>query len=181
MSVFSRLRRVPEYRLLLLDDNMGDVDLVREKLSTTHDFKLTIDAVATLAEAVEMTRQHAYDSLIVDLNLPDSQGLDTVRELRRACPDTAIVVLSGIIQEDLRQEALRAGAQDFLSKEATGDDIVAQVMLYSLERHRVEALTRRKDEERLEREELERWQQRTRNRLHQLEVSVDLARTRTDR
>jgi two-component system cell cycle sensor histidine kinase/response regulator CckA len=133
---------LPTYRLLLVEDNRGDRDLMREQLSEIHDFNLTIDDAGTLQEAMVMVGAQHYDSLIIDLNLPDSFGLDTLKAMRRACPDTPIVVLSGEGRRSLHAEVLRAGAQDFLNKNATGTELMARAMLYSLERHRSEAMRR---------------------------------------
>src|SRR5688572_10480433 len=115
---------------------------MREQLSEIHDFNLTIDDAGTLQDAMVMVGAQHYDSLIIDLNLPDSFGLDTLKTMRRACPDTPIVVLSGEGRRSLYAEVLRAGAQDFLNKNATGTELMARAMLYSLERHRSEAMRR---------------------------------------
>jgi two-component system cell cycle sensor histidine kinase/response regulator CckA len=133
---------LPAYRLLLVEDNRGDRDLMREQLSEIPDFSLTIDDAGTLKAALDMVATQHYDSLIIDLNLPDSFGLDTLKAIRRAVPDTPIVVLSGEGRRSLHTEVLRAGAQDFLSKNASGTELMARAMLYSLERHRSEALRR---------------------------------------
>jgi signal transduction histidine kinase len=133
---------LPAYRLLLVEDNSGDRDLMREQLSEIHDFTLTIDEAGTLQEAMSLVGAQHYDSLIIDLNLPDSYGLDTLKTMRRACPDTPIVVLSGEGRRSLHAAVLRAGAQDFLNKNATGTQLMARAMLYSLERHRAEAMRR---------------------------------------
>ncbi len=113
---------------------------MREQLANIPDFNLTIDDAGTLTAALAMVGERHYDSLVIDLNLPDSQGLDTLRVIRRACPDTPIVVLSGESPTNLQEEVLRAGAQDFLNKNATGTELMARAMLYSLERHRSEAI-----------------------------------------
>src|SRR5262245_31848963 len=78
-----------------------------------------------------MTLNREYDSLVVDLNLPDSRGLSTLQQLRRSCPDTPIVVLSGDTREHIRTDVLREGAQDFLSKNETSFELIARAILYS--------------------------------------------------
>jgi two-component system cell cycle sensor histidine kinase/response regulator CckA len=140
--IASKPLSLPSYRLLLVEDNRGDRDLMREQLSEINDFNLTIDDAGTLRDAMALVAAQHYDSLIIDLNLPDSFGLDTLKAIRRACPDTPIVVLSGEGRRSLHAEVLRAGAQDFLNKNATGTDLMARAMLYSLERHRSEAMRR---------------------------------------
>jgi signal transduction histidine kinase len=126
----------------LVEDNRADRDLMREQLSEISGFNLTIDDAGTLETALAMVAEQHYDSLIIDLDLPDSFGLETLKAMRRACPDTPIVVLSGEGRRSLHAEVLRAGAQDFLNKNSTGTDLMARAMLYSLERHRSEAMRR---------------------------------------
>jgi two-component system, cell cycle sensor histidine kinase and response regulator CckA len=130
---------LPSYRLLLVEDNSGDRDLTRERLSDVPGFTLAIDDAGTLKAARSLVRDHDYDSLVVDLNLPDSQGLDTLQQLRRSCPDTPIVVLSGDARDHIRSDVLREGAQDFLSKNEASFELIARAILYSAERHRSEA------------------------------------------
>jgi len=135
--------QLPSYRLLLVEDNSDDRDLTRERLSDVPGFTLDIDDAGTLEAARSMTLNHEYDSLVVDLNLPDSRGLSTLKQLRRSCPDTPIVVLSGDMREHIRTDVLREGAQDFLSKNETSFELIARAILYSAERHRSEAQRRR--------------------------------------
>jgi signal transduction histidine kinase len=140
--ITSKPLSLPTYRLLLVEDNRGERDLMREQLSAIHDFDLTIDDAGTLQDAIFMVGAQHYDSLILDLNLPDSFGLDTLTVMRRACPDTPIVVLSDDGLRSLHADVLRAGAQDVLDKNAGGTDLMARAMLYSVERHRAEAMRR---------------------------------------
>jgi signal transduction histidine kinase len=140
--IASKPLSLPAYRLLLVEDNRADRDLMREQLSEISGFDLTIDDAGTLETALAMVAEQHYDSLIIDLDLPDSFGLETLKAMRRACPDTPIVVLSGEGRRSLHAEVLRAGAQDFLNKNSTGTDLMARAMLYSLERHRSEAMRR---------------------------------------
>jgi DNA-binding response OmpR family regulator len=141
---------LPAYRLLLVEDSSGNRDLMREHLADIPDFNLTIDEAGTLKAALALVARQHYDSLVVDLNLPDSHGLHTLETIRRACPDTPIVVLSGASETTLQADVLRAGAQDFLNRNATGAELMARAMLYSLERHRSEALRRHVEQSLLE-------------------------------
>ena len=140
MTVSFKAVSFPAYRLLLVEDNRDDRELIRQHLAEMHDFVLTIDDAGTLSEAMALVSHRHYDSLIIDLNLPDSTGLDTLKAIRRACPDTPIVVLSDDGRRSLQADVLGAGAQDFLNKNATSTQLMARAMLYSLERHRSEAM-----------------------------------------
>jgi signal transduction histidine kinase/DNA-binding response OmpR family regulator len=126
------------FKLLLVEDNPGDADLARERLSDIPDYAFEINTVTRLADAIDVLRDDPVDAVILDLNLPDSHGLDTLRRLRKVRREMAIIVLSGAADDALRQQAMDAGAQEFLSKSEPTSRLVARSFLYAVERHRVE-------------------------------------------
>lgn len=136
-------REQASYRLLLVQDPRGDRGLRREHLLEVPGFHLLIDEAGSLRAASALAQAGNYDSLVIDLNLPDGTGLETLRELRRSCHDTPIVVLSGDPRETLREEVLREGAQDFLGKNDAGSAVLARAILYSVERNRADVLRHR--------------------------------------
>ncbi|MGP0089812.1 MAG: response regulator [Xanthobacteraceae bacterium] len=135
------------FQLLLVEDNPGDVDLVRERLSASADHKFELTCVTRLRDAIDVLHSARIDAVLLDLSLPDSSGLETLRRLRAAREDVAIVVFSGIATEELRRLALRAGAQDFIGKDEPPALLLARIMPTALERHR--ALEQHRQVERL--------------------------------
>ena len=103
-------------RILLVEDNPGDADLIREMLPTSEDSGFTVHCVTRLADAVAHLRKNETDLALLDLDLPDSQGIDTVRAARQAAPEMPIVVLTGHQDERMGIAAVQGGAQDFLVK-----------------------------------------------------------------
>ncbi len=126
------------FKLLLVEDNPGDADLARERLADLPDCNFEITLVTRLAEAISTLETAPVDAVVLDLNLPDSHGLDTLRRLRKIHREMAIIVLSGVADEALRRQALLEGAQEFLSKSEPASRLVARSFLYALERHRVQ-------------------------------------------
>src|SRR5215813_12656822 len=124
------------FKLLLVEDNPGDADLARERLSDMPEYAFEINTVTRLADAVEVLRNDPVDAVILDLNLPDSNGLDTLRRLRKIRREMAIIVLSGAADDALRAQAMNEGAQEFLSKSEPTSRLVARSFLYAVERHR---------------------------------------------
>lgn len=124
-------------RVLLVEDSTADVRLVRELLSPEDEFDL--DVAASFADAVTHLTVRHYDAVLLDLGLPDGQGLELVERTLRAAPDTAIVVLTGRADEELAQQALRAGAQDYFLKINMSAEGLPRAVRYAMLRRELEA------------------------------------------
>lgn len=122
--------------ILLVEDDEGDAFLVRDGLSEAAPW-MTVHRAATLAEAEGMAPQ-GIDVVLLDLGLPDTQGLDGVRRLRKLVPDLAVVVLTGLGDNRLGLDAVAAGAQDYLVKGEVEPDVLARVIRYAFERRHAE-------------------------------------------
>jgi signal transduction histidine kinase/DNA-binding response OmpR family regulator len=125
-------------RILLVEDNPGDADLIREMLPGGEDSGFTVHCVSRLADAVCHLREEKTDLALLDLDLPDSQGVDTVRAARQAAPKMPIVVLTGHQDEKMGIAAVQGGAQDFLVKGQTQGSHLARVIRYAVQRHNAE-------------------------------------------
>jgi serine phosphatase RsbU (regulator of sigma subunit) len=135
-------------QLLLVEDDPGDALIVQELLA---DAAPTIEVlrVGTLREAEE-TLPDGHECVVLDLGLPDALGLEGVERLRRAAPDVAIVVLTGLDDEQRGIEALSSGAQDYLAKDAIDGSMLARAIRYAIERRRLERSQQELLEARLE-------------------------------
>jgi len=107
---FHSLRPV---RVLLLEDDPDCVALVRRSVERVRWAELSLDAVQTLGAALERLGETPYDMVIVDLNVPDSRGLQTLQSVVRAT-DRLVIVLTALEEPDLREQAIAAGAYDFM-------------------------------------------------------------------
>jgi len=106
-----------EHAILLVEDNMGDADLVRDYLQDAGEGSdQDIAHVTTIAAAVDKLEQFAPDIVLLDLRLPDGVGVATVEAICAAAPGVPIVVLTGVEDEQLALECIEAGAQDYLCK-----------------------------------------------------------------
>ncbi len=122
-----------ELKLLLVEDNPGDADLLRHGLRKSGS-AFSVKHVERLQQAAEEVKREHFDLMLLDLSLPDSQGVRTVKRAHEFAPDLAIVVLTGLDHERAGIEAVRAGAQDYLIKgEATGKTLVRAIR-YAVER-----------------------------------------------
>jgi DNA-binding NarL/FixJ family response regulator len=132
-----------EIRLLLVEDNDGDALLIESLIAGARAGTLLrpatlVHRVARLADAFAPLAERPYDVVLLDLGLPDSEGLHGVRAVRAAAPAIPIVVLTGLDDETAALEALRAGAQDYLAKDDVTGDLVLRAMRYAIERKHTE-------------------------------------------
>lgn len=121
--------------VLLIEDDEGDAFLVRELLIGVAP-EISIVTVPTLAEAERQVSR--ADCALLDLGLPDSDGLEGLVRLRRAAPDTAILVLTGLDDAHRGIEAVRAGAHDYLAKGDVDGERLARAIRYAIARGRAE-------------------------------------------
>lgn len=127
-------------RLLLVEDDDGDALLVEELLHDSGE-AYEIERARSIATAVPL--MGVADCALVDLGLPDAEGLSAVEDLRRRAPDLAIVVLTGFADKARGLEAVAAGAQDYLIKGQIDAEGLARAVRYAIERRRADGDARR--------------------------------------
>jgi diguanylate cyclase (GGDEF)-like protein len=123
-------------RVLLVEDNPGDADILAELLDPTGTEPVELVRVERLDQAVQRLRSEHFDAVLLDLNLPDSQGIDTFTHIHQTEPGIPILVLTGLHDRDLSAQAVRQGAQDFLLKGKITGDSLTRALRYGIERHR---------------------------------------------
>jgi two-component system cell cycle sensor histidine kinase/response regulator CckA len=134
------MTKMEQFRLLLVEDNPGDADLAAERLAEMPDHEITV--VDRLGAALQVLRERRIDAIILDLNLPDSHGIDTFRRLHELSEDAAIVIYSGDGDPVLRAQVLKEGALDFIDKNAPSYGVHVRGLLYSIERYRAQIMQR---------------------------------------
>jgi serine phosphatase RsbU (regulator of sigma subunit) len=126
----------PTIRVLLVEDNPGDAVLIRAMLAGQPDACFELTGVTRLSAAHEALEEPGFAVVLLDLSLPDSQGLATLRALRGAGPHLPVVVLTGTDDEALAAQAVEEGAQDYFVKgQTTGRELVHSLR-YAVGRHR---------------------------------------------
>jgi PAS domain S-box-containing protein len=135
-------------KILLIEDNPGDVLLLQETLSEITFVELELVHVDRLKNALKKLSSEDFDVILLDLVLPDSNGLDTFIQIQEQTPATPIVVLTGMADETLAISAMKAGAQDYLVKgQVSGSDLLLRSMRYAIERKRIEATLQQREQE----------------------------------
>ena len=124
-------------RILLVEDDADDRLFVRVMLRDAGDDAL-LTTCTRLDEAIESLSGGGDDIVLLDLALPDSDGLSGLRRLRAAAPEVPVVVLSGRRDDRVALEALALGAQDYLIKGAMDGATLSRAIRFALERQRAE-------------------------------------------
>jgi signal transduction histidine kinase len=127
-------------KVLLVEDNPGDARLLREMFKGDGSLDVDLACVSFMSEAERHLAECAVDIILLDLGLPDAQGLVAIRRARIAAPDIPLVVLTGMDDEVLAAQSLQEGAQDYLIKgqiEARG---LLRALRYASERKRLDRL-----------------------------------------
>src|SRR5271165_6347726 len=119
--------------VLLVEDDDGDALLVEELLLEV-DAPVVVKRARSLGQATTLISDAAC--VLLDLGLPDSQGLQGLRQLLSIEPEAAVVVLTGQASEHLGEQAVRAGAQDYLVKGEVDGPMLHRVIRYAVERRR---------------------------------------------
>jgi PAS domain S-box-containing protein len=126
---------IKNIRLLLVEDNPADARVVERHLKDAGLNNVMSDWVQTAADAADRLQKVEYDLVLLDLGLPDAQGLQALRALRSVADLTPIIVLTG--SDDYKQGliAVREGAQDYLEKRRVNAGMLSRIVSYSVERN----------------------------------------------
>jgi len=121
--------------LLIIEDNPGDARLLREMLKEDGGRSTNLVQVGTLGDAEVYLAANTVDVILLDLGLPDAQGLDAVRRAHHAAPHVPLVILTGLDDESLAVNALQVGAQDYLVKGQIEPRGLSRALRYAVERN----------------------------------------------
>ena len=124
--------------VLLIEDNPGDARLLEESLREAGGAGFEITHARRLSSGLEELSNSEIDVVLLGLSLPDGQGLGTVENAIEAAPDAPIIVMTGLEDETLAVQAVRAGAQDYLVKGQMEGSWLVRSVRYAIERKRMQ-------------------------------------------
>jgi diguanylate cyclase (GGDEF)-like protein/PAS domain S-box-containing protein len=124
-------------RVLAIEDSIDDADLVRIMLNRVQDSVFTVVNAQRLTEGLQCLREQTFDVVLLDLGLPDSEGMSAVREVRKVCPEVPLIVLSGLDDEEFALKTLQMDVQDYLIKGQMDGNLLVRSIRYARERKRV--------------------------------------------
>jgi DNA-binding response OmpR family regulator len=125
-------------RVALIEDDPDDQVVVRRLIGRLTEPAWELEPTGTLAAGLDRLASGGFDAVLLDLHLPDTEGLDGLRRVRGAVVDAAIVMLTGLEDDAVAREALRSGAQDYLVKSGATSSSVGRALRYAVERVRAE-------------------------------------------
>jgi len=133
-------------RVLLVEDIESEAKLVVNNLRRVSGWRFVIEHYDRLVPALERAREHRFDVVLVDLNLPDGAGIEVCQRMHQATPNTPLIVLTNQTSIELGTKALREGAQDYLIKREVDSKLLGRAIRYAIERNRAEHALRESEQ-----------------------------------
>lgn len=131
--------------ILLIEDNPGDALIINEMIKEVYADNFELDHFKRIKEGLEHVNED-FDIMLLDLNLPDSQGIETFNIMNKHAPEVPIIILTGLLDEDLAINIVSEGAQDYLVKGQIDKQLLSRSIKYSIERKRIEIDLRKSEE-----------------------------------
>lgn len=129
----------PPINVLFIEDNSGDARLVKEELIQAGKASdIHLDWVDRLDKGIERLKLNGVHAVLLDLNLPDSTGLDTLKQVLAVKAGTVVIVMTGQADENLAIRTVQAGAQDYLVKGQVDGGLLSRAIHYAIERRQAE-------------------------------------------
>ncbi len=129
--------KIQTIKILLVEDNHEDVCLLKDILVDSENILFKLRHVGLLGDALKCLPEEGFDLILLDLSLPDSQGVDTFSKVHARAPHIPVIVVSCLINEIKAISAVQMGAQDYLVKGHINSYTVKHSIMAAIERHRV--------------------------------------------
>ncbi|WLT38891.1 response regulator [Synechocystis sp. B12] len=123
--------------VLLIEDQQCQVELLKVLLESQSFFAVQLQVTRTLAQGVNRLQSGIFDTILLDLFLPDGQGIEALRTVQKFAPHIPIIVLTAATDLNMGLAALQKGAEDYLVKEHLRESQIAKSILYALERKKL--------------------------------------------
>ncbi len=127
-----------KYHILLVEDDQDHAFLESQALTTGNGKLMAVDDVKSADEALELIKEKEYDLVVVDYALPGMNGLDLIKKIRRTKNAPATIMLTGVGNEKVAVDAMKAGAYDYITKDGGYLKHMPQTVETAIERHRLE-------------------------------------------
>ncbi len=147
-------------KILLIEDDAGDARLIQANLQFAHDPQQKMEFVhrERLSTGLIEHGKASFDVVLLDLGLPDTQGLEGVTKTYQHAPSIPIIVLTGNQDKELALQAIRAGAQDYLVKGQIDGELLSRTIRYAIERRRLLAELEKTRQREQNEQEMQFWE-----------------------
>ena len=123
--------------ILLIEDNPGDVFLIKDMLNKS-EVNFSVSHASGLSEVPDILSKENFDAVLLDLGLPESSGLETLKKVRASGMELPIIVLTGLDDDEIALDTLKEGAQDYLVKGKLNAEKIIRSVRYSIERKKIQ-------------------------------------------
>lgn len=124
-------------KIMLIEDSTEDAELIQEMLDGLSNNNV-LKRADRLSLGLKLLKEEAFDVVLLDLGLPDNDGLYALQQIRNQEPGLPVIVLTGLADETFAMEAISLGAQDYLVKGSFFDNMLHRAISYSIERQRLD-------------------------------------------
>jgi DNA-binding response OmpR family regulator len=126
-----------ELKVLLIEDNPGDAFLIKFYMGESTSPSFQLSHAEELKAGLELLSKDKFDIILVDLGLPDSFGVDTIKTILSQYPGNLVIVLTGLTDEEVGLETVRYGAQDFMVKGKFDGKVLISSIMFAFERFKL--------------------------------------------
>lgn len=126
-----------QINILLVEDNPQDARLIKEEISGVMDIVFDFKTTESLQDTFLFIDKNIVDVILLDLSLPDSNGIETFHKMKEKTDKIPVVILSGLKDEELALHAVQEGAQDYLVKGEIDAKLLVKAIRYAIERHKI--------------------------------------------
>ena len=127
-------------KVLLIEDNIGDYQLILRMLDKSENTEFELTHVPILSAGLKLLQNDIFDIILLDLGLPDCQGLESFQVTLKKHPSIPIIILTGLANEETGINAIKYGAQDYLVKGEFNGKLLVRAIQYAIERKKIEGL-----------------------------------------
>lgn len=138
INSWGNLKSSASITILHIEDREADLQLISQQLQRSKKAQYKIDSSRTLTQACEQLNSKRYDTIFLDLSLPDSSGIDSLLKLREINKSIPIIILSNNHDEGLSEKVIYHGAQDFIHKDEFNAKTIDRTIRYAIDRKKAE-------------------------------------------
>lgn len=124
--------------IVLVEDASADATLIQKMLTTDVEENYNVNHVTTISAAMNLLNEHSYDLVLLDLSLPDGDGLKNIVAIKKVKPRIPIIVLTANNDYPFSISAIKHGAQDYLVKGSFNSILLGRSIRYAVERSKQE-------------------------------------------
>lgn len=126
--------------VLLIEDNLGDYEIILRMLDTSENAKFELSHTQKLGSGLKLLESNEFDIILLDLGLPDCEGLKSFKSIFKEYPTIPIIILTGLANEETGTKSIKYGAQDYLVKGEFNGKLLVRAIQYAIERKKLEGL-----------------------------------------